>query len=55
MYEDELAQARKALDELAKEKAQLQIDAGKYRAEADDWLAKLVVVSIYSLEMSLEA
>lgn len=35
-YENELADARRLLDEMSKEKAKQQIDAGKYRAMVDD-------------------
>ena len=41
LYEAELADARKLLDETAKEKAHLQIEGGKWKAEADDLAAKL--------------
>ena len=41
MYEAELTDARKLLDETAKEKAHLQIEVGKWKAEADDLAAKL--------------
>lgn len=41
LYEAELADARKLLDETAKEKAHLQIEVGKWKAEADDLSAKL--------------
>ncbi|BFY98400.1 hypothetical protein BsWGS_01440 [Bradybaena similaris] len=40
LYESELAELRKLLDETAKEKARLQIEANKYRAEYEDLLAK---------------
>ncbi|GAB1600951.1 lamin-B1-like isoform X2 [Argonauta hians] len=40
LYESELNDARKLLDETAKEKARLQIESGKYKAEADEWLTK---------------
>ena len=40
LYETELEDARRVLDETAKEKAKLQIDVGKYKADADDWKAK---------------
>lgn len=40
LYESELNDARKLLDEMAKEKARLQIESGKYKAEADEWLTK---------------
>lgn len=36
VYEKELEDARRLLDETAGEKARLQIEAGKYRAEVDD-------------------
>jgi len=39
-YENELADARRLLDEMSKEKAKQQIDAGKYRAMVDDLSAK---------------
>ena len=41
LYEAELNDARKLLDETAKEKAHLQIEVGKWKAEADDLAAKL--------------
>lgn len=40
LYESELGDARKLLDEMAKEKARLQIESGKYKAEADEWMNK---------------
>ena len=40
LFENELADARKLLDELSKEKAKLQIDVGKYKSDADDWKEK---------------
>ncbi|KAK3097796.1 hypothetical protein FSP39_013246 [Pinctada imbricata] len=40
MYENELADARRLLDETSKEKAKLQIEIGKYKADADDWKSK---------------
>ncbi|XP_060553453.1 prelamin-A/C-like [Ruditapes philippinarum] len=40
LYESELGEARKLLDDTAKEKAKLQLDASKYKTEADDWQAK---------------
>ncbi|CAG5131734.1 unnamed protein product [Candidula unifasciata] len=40
LYESELAELRKLLDETAREKARLQIEANKYRAEYEDLLAK---------------
>lgn len=36
VYEKELEDARRLLDETAGDKARLQIEAGKYRAELDD-------------------
>ncbi|KAK7465184.1 hypothetical protein BaRGS_00037647 [Batillaria attramentaria] len=40
LYESELADARRLLDETAKEKARLQIEANKYKTEYEDLLAK---------------
>ncbi|GFS18928.1 lamin, partial [Elysia marginata] len=40
LYESELAELRKLLDDTAKEKARLQIEANKYKADYDDLLAK---------------
>lgn len=40
LYDSELSEARKLLDETAKEKAKLQLNANKYKTEADDWQAK---------------
>lgn len=40
LYENELADARKLLDETAKDKARLQIEIGKYKSEAEDWQTK---------------
>lgn len=40
LYEKELADARRLLDETAKEKARLQIEVGKYKADADEWKDK---------------
>ncbi|CAL1527291.1 unnamed protein product [Lymnaea stagnalis] len=40
LYESELAELRKLLDETAKEKARLQIEANKYKADYEDLLAK---------------
>lgn len=40
LYEAELAEARKLLDDLAKEKARLQIDADKYKTDAEEWKEK---------------
>ncbi|KAM3938857.1 lamin-B2 [Leptodactylus fuscus] len=36
LYESELADARKVLDETAKDRARLQIDLGKYRSDLDE-------------------
>lgn len=41
MYEQELSDARKVLDETAKEKAKLQIESNKWKTELDDVLEKL--------------
>ncbi|KAH9518452.1 hypothetical protein Btru_016841 [Bulinus truncatus] len=40
LYESELAELRKLLDETAKDKARLQIEVNKYKAELEDLLAK---------------
>ncbi|KAK3602508.1 hypothetical protein CHS0354_029318 [Potamilus streckersoni] len=40
LYEQELEDVKKLLDETAKEKARLQLDANKYKIEAEDWAAK---------------
>ena len=40
LYEAELQEARQLLDETAKEKAKLTLDANKYKTEADDWQTK---------------
>ncbi|KAL3866193.1 hypothetical protein ACJMK2_043515 [Sinanodonta woodiana] len=40
LYEQELEDVKKLLDETAKEKARLQLDANKYKVEAEDWAAK---------------
>lgn len=40
LYETELADARRLLDETAKEKARIQIEANKYKTEYEDLLAK---------------
>lgn len=36
LYESELADARRVLDETARERARLQIEIGKARAELDE-------------------
>jgi len=40
LYETELADARKLLDATAKDKASLQLEVNKLRADADDWKDK---------------
>lgn len=40
LYEQELEDARKLLDDTAKEKARLQIEASKLKAETDEWRSK---------------
>lgn len=40
LYESELADARRLLDETAKEKARIQIEANKYKTEYEDLLTK---------------
>ncbi|XP_052794876.1 lamin-B1-like [Mya arenaria] len=40
LYESELAEARKHLDDTAKDKAKQQLEADKYKTEADDWKTK---------------
>ena len=42
LYEDELASARRLLDELAKEKARLQVEAGRLNSENNDLKSKSV-------------
>lgn len=42
MYENELEDARRVLDDTAKEKARLQIENGKLKADADEWKGKWV-------------
>lgn len=37
LYESELADARRVLDETAKERARLQIEIGKLRAELEEF------------------
>jgi lamin B len=41
MYERELEDAKRLIDELAKEKAKYEIDVNKYKADAEEALAKL--------------
>ena len=43
LYTKELDDARKLIDEISKEKATLQIEAGKYKTEADEWKEKWVL------------
>ncbi|XP_071118267.1 lamin Dm0-like [Haliotis cracherodii] len=40
LYESELADARKLLDDTAKEKARLQIELNRYKESSDDWQSK---------------
>ena len=40
LYETELADARKLLDETSKDRARLQIEVGKYKGEAEEWKEK---------------
>jgi lamin B len=40
LYEQELSDARKLLDETSKEKARLQIEVGKYKSEAEEFKDK---------------
>nr|AME17877.1 lamin [Eoperipatus sp. LH-2012] len=42
MYEQELSDARKLLDDTAKEKAKLQIEAGKWKTEAEELQLRLL-------------
>lgn len=42
LYEQELSDARKLLDDTAKEKAQLQIDVGKLKSDNEDLRLKWV-------------
>ncbi|KAK3892515.1 hypothetical protein Pcinc_003640 [Petrolisthes cinctipes] len=42
LYEQELSDARKLLDDTAREKAQLQIDVGKLRSDNEDLRLKLI-------------
>jgi hypothetical protein len=54
IYETELADTRKLLDELAKEKAKLQIDAGKYKSELDELKDKYVRKCILCFMLNIE-
>ncbi|XP_067940631.1 prelamin-A/C-like [Watersipora subatra] len=40
LYENELAAARKLVDELSKENAQLHVSLGSYKSEAEEWTRK---------------
>ncbi len=40
LYEQELNDARKMLDETSREKAKLQIEVGKYKTDAEEWKDK---------------
>lgn len=40
VFQSELDEARRLLDDTSKEKARLQIEVGKYKEEADDWKLK---------------
>ena len=40
LYESELADARKLLDEISKEKTKLQLDVQKYKDDAENWEKK---------------
>ncbi|CAH1797736.1 unnamed protein product [Owenia fusiformis] len=40
IYEKEIKDARLLLDQTAKDKAKLQIEAGKYKTECEDWMVK---------------
>lgn len=40
LYERELAAARKLIDDLSKENAQLTINVGKYKSESEEWMRK---------------
>nr|AME17876.1 lamin [Principapillatus hitoyensis] len=42
MYEQELSDARKLLDDTAKEKAKLQIEVGKWKSDAEDYQLRLI-------------
>merc|ERR1719383_523785 len=57
LYEAELADARVLIDQTAKEKAQLQIEVGKWTATADDLSAQLATAKaeIAALKKSLKA
>ncbi len=46
-YESELADTRRLLDETSKQKAKIQIEADKARAEFDDLKAKSVFLEIF--------
>lgn len=40
LYEKELAAARKLVDEVSKENAQLSVSVGTYKSEAEEWMRK---------------
>lgn len=40
LYERELAAARKLIDDVSKENAQLTVSVGTYKSEAEEWMRK---------------
>lgn len=40
LYEKELSAARKLIDDLSKDNAQLTINVGTYKSEAEEWMRK---------------
>lgn len=58
LYEAELADARRVLDETARERARLQIEMGKLQAELDEarkrWVVELGPGLSYGSRMSLD-
>lgn len=40
LYEGELAAARKLVDELSKENAQLRVNLGTHKADSEEWMRK---------------
>lgn len=40
LYEKELNAARKLIDDVSKENAQLTVSVGKYKSEAEEWMRK---------------
>ncbi len=50
LYEQELNDARKMLDETSREKAKLQIEVGKYKTDAEEWKDKWVWLKYVSHE-----